>query len=263
MSSSSCGRHSPLAERRAAAAVALALLLGAAPLRAADAAASAAAAAPLTRERVDEAAEVMRRDPRLVGTETEKTLRFKRDDKPPAAEPTPDWLLWLQGLVRWLSESGRFIVWALAFAVVAVLALRLRQWLRGGREMAAAAGALRPTHVNKLDIRPEALPADIGAAALALWREGRLQEAMSLLYRGALSRLVHGHGVPIRASSTEGDCLRLARPHLAEGALRYFALLVDAWRATVYAARPPADSTMQLLCTEFDRRLPAPLEAAP
>ena len=103
----------------------------------------------------------------------------------------------------------------------------------------------------------------VGADALALWQQGRLQEAMSLLYRGALSRLVHGHGVPIRASSTEGDCLRLARPHLAEGPARYFALLVDAWRATVYAARPPADGTMQLLCAEFDRRLPAPTEATP
>jgi len=165
--------------------------------------------------------------------------------------------------VGWLSESGRYIVWALGFAAVAVLALRLRRWLQGGRALAEADGTLRPTHVNKLDIRPEALPADIGAAALALWQEGRLQEAMSLLYRGALSRLVHGHGVPIRASSTEGDCLRLARPLLADGTARYFALLVDAWRATVYAARPPADSTMQLLCTEFDRRLPAPVGAAP
>lgn len=256
MSSSRSGTPSRRAERPAAALLALALWAGAAP------AALPEPAVPLTRERLDEAAATLRQDPRLVGTETSKTLRFKRDDKPAERSGTPQWAKWLLELVRWLSEGGRFIVWLLGFAAVAVLLLRLRRWLGGARAPGDTAAQALPTHVNRLDIRPQALPADIGAAALALWRDGQRQAAMSLLYRGALSRLVHGHAVPIRASSTEGDCLRLARPHLAAETLRYFALLVDAWRATVYAARPPSDDTLQLLCSEFDRRLPPPAASA-
>ena len=44
----------------------------------------------------------------------------------------------------------------------------------------------------------------------ALWDRGDHRAALALLYRGLLSRLVHVHRVPIRDSSTEGDCLALA-----------------------------------------------------
>ena len=47
-----------------------------------------------------------------------------------------------------------------------------------------------PTHVRDLDIRPETLPADIGAAARQLWERGEQRAALALLYRGMLSRLV-------------------------------------------------------------------------
>ena len=67
-----------------------------------------------------------------------------------------------------------------------------------------------PTHVRDLDIRPESLPDDIGAAARALWDRGEHRAALALLYRGLLSRLAHVHRLPIRDSSTEGDCLALA-----------------------------------------------------
>jgi hypothetical protein len=78
---------------------------------------------------------------------------------------------------------------------------------------------------------------------------------MSLLYRGALSQLVHRHQVPIRASSTEGDCLRLAAPQLPAAARAYLESLVAAWRQTVYAGRLPADEQALSLCTGFDAGL--------
>ena len=98
-------------------------------------------------------------------------------------------------------------------------------------ECAACRAFLRhsfpPSHVRELDIRPESLPDDIGAAALAVWERGEQRAALALLYRGLLSRLVHAHGVPIRASSTEGDCLALAQSRLAAGSAQYAARLVS------------------------------------
>ena len=66
--------------------------------------------------------------------------------------------------------------------------------------------------------RRKTLPPDVGAAAAALARAGRLREALSLLYRGALSELVHRRGVRLLASHTEGDVLRLSgeMPYLRE-----------------------------------------------
>ena len=253
MSNRRCAMRLRRAEA-AAALLALALAAGAAPVGAADTA--------IPREAADAAAARLRQDPRLRGTERDRELRFKRDDKPTPPQSTPGWMLWLRGLFDWLNDSGRFLMWAFGALAVALLVLRLRRIWAADAGLRGADALNLPTHVNQLDIRPQALPDDVGAAALALWRSGRAQEAMSLLYRGALSRLVHGHAVPIRSSSTEGDCLMLARPRLPQPAYAYLARLVAAWRSTVYAGRQPADEEVAGLCQGFKAGL-AGAEAAP
>jgi hypothetical protein len=60
-----------------------------------------------------------------------------------------------------------------------------------------------------LDIAPETLPADVAGTAARLLGEGQVRGALSLLYRGALSSLVHARGVALQPGDTEGDCLRL------------------------------------------------------
>ena len=58
---------------------------------------------------------------------------------------------------------------------------------------------------------PRSLPADIGAAARALWDRGERRAALALLYRGLLSRLVHVHRLPIRDSRPKATALRLLK----------------------------------------------------
>ena len=78
---------------------------------------------------------------------------------------------------------------------------------------------------------------------------------LSLLYRGALSRLVHGHGVPIRAASTESECLTLAATRLAPPAQRFLAQLVAGWQGVAYARRALAPEDFEQLCADFDARM--------
>ena len=125
----------------------------------------------------------------------------------------------------------------------ALLALFIARLVRARGVPRVPKRFVAPSHVRDLDIRPESLPDDVGAAALALWERGEQRAALALLYRGALSRLVHVHAVPIRASSTEGECLALARPRLAEPSARYAARLVEIWgcgRLWRAASPPPA-----------------------
>ena len=86
-----------------------------------------------------------------------------------------------------------------------------------------------------------AFPTDIGAAARALWDRGEHRAALALLYRGMLSRLAHVHRVPIRDSSTEGDCLALAARHLAHGRREYASRLVS--RVAAVRVRRPGHSS--------------------
>lgn len=260
MSSRPCAMRSPVRpdtlRRSATLAAAVAATWAAAPAWAADAADAATPAplvtAPLTRDEVDAQARRLADGPGLRGSKVERHLRLKFDEQPAPRrrDEAPAWLQWLGDFAEWLNSSGRFLVWLAMAGIAAYAALRLHRWLRG-REAPLPQALSLPTHVRELDIRPETLPEDVGAAALALWQAGDARAAMSLLYRGALSALVHRHAVPIRASSTEGDCLALARPRLAGAAQQYLEALVGAWRQTVYAARPPADDAAQALCRGF------------
>jgi hypothetical protein len=104
------------------------------------------------------------------------------------------------------------------------------------------------------------LPDDVGAAAAALWTSGEHRAALALLYRGLLSRLVHVHGVPIRDSSTEGDCLALAAPRVSAARNSYAARLVRVWQGAVYGTEHPSSETVLALCGEFARVLDVPVE---
>jgi hypothetical protein len=88
-------------------------------------------------------------------------------------------------------------------------------------------------------VAPESLPDDVAGTAAALAREGRVREALSLLYRGALSVLVHRERVKLIEGDTEGDTLRAARTALPEAAGEYFSTLVRAWILAAYADRLP------------------------
>jgi hypothetical protein len=217
-----------------------------------------AASAP-SREQVDEAARSLRDLPGLNDSRTVRQLRFKfkTDDEPKPTTDTPGWLRWLVDFVQWFNEAGRWLVWLLIALALAFALLRLRRWL-GGNGLSSGNTALKlPTQVRGLDISPESLPADVGAAAWALWQQGQQLAALSLLYRGALSQLVHGHAVPIRASSTEGDCLQLAAQRLADQPRSYLQNLVAVWGQAVYASRWPSNEQVRPLCEGFVQLKPA------
>jgi Domain of unknown function (DUF4129) len=208
-----------------------------------------------TPEQVREATEAVYNDPDLHGLKAERTLRFKRNDDRKPAEPPPD-ISWLKSLVAWIAEAGRWLVWLAGAALFAVLLIYLRRWMAVRGDALRGRAAPQPSHVRDLDIRPESLPDDVAAAVRALWQRGQAREALSLLYRGALSRLVHDHGVPVRSASTEGECVRLASRQLGADGSAFFERLVGLWQLAVYGARLPEGDAVLAVCDQFDARLP-------
>jgi hypothetical protein len=207
------------------------------------------------RAEVRKALEKVANDPNLAAERTVNMLRWKQAE--PATEEAwwADWAnalaRWFRGLFGWIAESGRLVVWVLGIIAAALLAFFIARLIRERGVPRVPKRFVPPSHVRDLDIRPESLPDDIGGTALALWERGEQRAALALLYRGALSRLVHVHAVPIRASSTEGECVALARPRLAEPGASYAARLVDIWAAAVYGAQEPPAGAVPALCAEF------------
>jgi hypothetical protein len=69
--------------------------------------------------------------------------------------------------------------------------------------------------------------------------------------------------VPIRAASTEGECVALARARLDAERGTFFARLVSAWQLAVYGARLPDAQQALALCRDFDAHWPASTGATP
>ena len=200
---------------------------------------------------IQRALDALKADPNLATLHSIKMLRWKDSSKPQPSE-TPAWAAWMLGLFRWLDQSARYLVWGITVTVIVFLVGYLVRVARNrGSDDFTEPTFVAPSHVRDLDIRPETLPADIGAAARALWDRGEHRAALALLYRGMLSRFAHVHQIPIRDSSTEGDCLTLAAEHLAAQKSAYASRLVREWQRAVYGREDIRDDTVYDLCDGF------------
>jgi hypothetical protein len=221
-----------------------------------------------TRQEISAAVDKLKADPNL-GTE-KKTRQLRRNTTsnatPKPAGETPGWLKWIADFFGWLASTARVLVWVMAIILVALLAILIKRFVEGRaglRSTALKFSDAAPTHVRDLDIRPESLPDDIGRAALDLWERSEHRAAMALLYRGLLSRLAHVHGVPIRDSSTEGDCLALATVQLPAARAAYAGKLIRAWQRAVYGNSEPTVEDIQTLCAGFAAAVDAPVPTEP
>ena len=218
---------------------------------------------------ITRALDAVKADPNLATDRTIQTLRWKNSADRKSAGP-PDWLKWIAGVFVWIARSSRVLVWGAVMALIGVLVVFLIRMVRGYGVLPGAERFVAPTHVRDLDIRPESLPDDLGAAARALWDRGDHRSSLALLYRGMLSRLAHVHRVPIRDSSTEGDCLMLAARHLAPRRHDYASRLIAVWQRFVYGGQQVPAATVYALCNDFAKTLNAsslpsapPLDAVP
>lgn len=209
------------------------------------------AGVPVAREEVAAALAEVKRDPNLGGQNTMKMLRWKAGEQQKKADLS--WFRWVAGFFGWIGQSARYLIWLTIALLVGWLGVYLVRAIRSQAEQAAASADkfVPPTHVRNLDIRPQSLPSNIGAAARSLWEKGDHRAALSLLYRGLLSRLSHVHRVPIIDSSTEGDCLLLLPGRVPPKTSDYAAQLVDAWRGFVYGGTEAATPTVFALCDGF------------
>lgn len=105
--------------------------------------------------------------------------------------------------------------------------------------------------VMGLDVAADTLPVDVPHAAWALWQQGRHQEALGLLYRGSISRVIQLGQVEIRESDTEGDCLRRVEQVGVVVHPAYFRGITDLWSQLAYAGLRPHDSEVETLCREW------------
>ncbi|MGH8354073.1 MAG: DUF4129 domain-containing protein, partial [Pseudomonas sp.] len=109
-----------------------------------------------------------------------------------------------------------------------------------------------PAVLFGLEVTPQSLPADVAGEAERLWAE-HPREALGLLYRALLSRLLHDFQLPLKGAHTEGEVLQLVL-QLEQAELGRFAqALTRHWQNLAYGHRLPPESLKRGLCEGWRR----------
>jgi hypothetical protein len=211
-----------------------------------EASSTASAEGPLSHDEIRAAVAKLSGDPNLAGRQVSRVLR-SRHLRAPAANTTS----WARGLRDFLAQWLGVLSYAAGAAAVAAISIWLIRWLRALPPAADPSPAVRARGAGGLDIDPASLPEDIGADALALLKAERTREALSLLYRGALSRAVHRYGVLLRESYTESEALRAVNASLGPKTASYVAELIGVRERSVYAGKAAAPEAVENLCRGF------------
>jgi hypothetical protein len=214
---------------------------------------------PLTSQASRESIKAILDQPPFKNRETVTRYRFGED--PPNARSADDDKLpeWLKILLE-LLDGQRFgavakvlevLLWGTAIGAVGMLIWRYRDWLQ---TFVSRRPALRrkddhpvPKQLFGLDIHHETLPADVAASAEALW-QSHPREALGLLYRALLSRLLHDFNLPLKDADTEGQVLERVG-QLQQPALLAFSLnLTRHWQNMAYGHFSPPAHLQRELC---------------
>ena len=96
------------------------------------------------------------------------------------------------------------------------------------------------------------LPDDVAGEAERLWAE-HPREALGLLYRALLSRLLHDFRLPLKGSHTEGEVLRLVEGLHNDELSRFSQALTRHWQNLAYGHRLPPENLKRGICEAWRR----------
>ncbi len=222
------------------------------------------ARAPLSTQAAAQSIKTVLEQPPFKNPETVTRYRFG-DEKPAAKNKAHDdgkLPAWLQSLLDSLNSNTfkhvgqglEVILWSLVIGLLALLVWRYRDWLRafvGWRPVPSPKVAKpAPAQLFGLELGVETLPEDIASTAEQLWLT-QPREALGLLYRGLLSRLLHDYNLPLKSADTEGQVLerihQLHQPQL----LAFSEELTRHWQNLAYGHHLPPAFAQQKLCTDW------------
>ncbi len=156
------------------------------------------------------------------------------------------------GLPILLADGLKLLLLVLVVVAIIYLVINRDRFLTGLQLRPREKEKPVPVTLFGMDIQPASLPEDLAAESRRLWQNGQHRQALSLLYRGSLSRLVNVHQLALNDSMTEGDVLNCARNEpLPVELLDFLQQLTLAWQTLAYAHRQPADEKVDRLLTDW------------
>ncbi|MEX5546467.1 DUF4129 domain-containing protein [Pseudomonas pergaminensis] len=219
---------------------------------------------PLSTQGANQSIKSLLEKPPFKNPETVTRYRFGEEkpavkDKAHGDAKLPAWLKALldnlnSNTFKHIAQGVEVLLWGLLIGGLIMLAWRYREWLHTfvSRREPRKTQAINPvpTQLFGLELGTDTLPDDVASAAEHLWAT-QPREALGLLYRGLLSRLLHDFNLPLKNADTEGQVLarvhQLQQPQL----LAFSDELTRHWQNLAYGHRLPPLSAQQKLCSDW------------
>jgi hypothetical protein len=179
-------------------------------------------------------------------------------DKTSASHAGSSFARWMNGLLetaQFVTRTFEVLLWAAVIGLSGWVAWRYRQWFAAfvsPRTRPAKTLHETPTQLFGLQVSAQTLPTDIADSVERMWAS-QPREALALLYRALLNRLLTEHQLPLKNADTEGEVLRRVA-QLNQPALTAFTReLTRHWQNLAYGHRLPPAASQGELCEGWRR----------
>lgn len=212
----------------------------------------------LTSQAAQDSIKAILEKPPFKNQESVTRYRFGEEQAPKkdAKGQPPGWLKSLlesldKGHFSTLGKGLEILLWGLLLGALAWLLWHYRDWLRtfvGWRpHPRKKRPPVRPQQLFGLEVGSQTLPDDVAARAAELW-PSQPREALGLLYRALLSRLLEDFQLPLDIGDTEGQVLEHVKA-LQHPQLESFSIeLTRHWQNMAYGHQTPGAQAQPQLC---------------
>ncbi|RLP56186.1 MAG: hypothetical protein D6160_01975 [Ketobacter sp.] len=169
-------------------------------------------------------------------------LRGLKDRSTPPGDHAAIILMLLEGLL-----------WIALAAFIGYLIYRYRHIIVPRFDPLASPAAQPTGKIFGLELSKNAFDGKVIETASDYWQQGQRREALSHMYRAALSYLVYERKLRLQSSQTEQECMRLCMVTEPEFRSRYFSTLTRHWINLAYAHQVLSDDDFFRLCEQWDQ----------
>ncbi len=187
---------------------------------------------------------------------TESKWRFKTFES--KEKPDNDNFKWFFKLIEHIAAFFSMIIKPLIWLgggilVTVLLYLALKQMGYLENLFQSRKKFIPPTELFGLKLTKDSLPENILDEVKKLLKLDDVRGALSLLYRGALFRLVYLYYLEIPASATEGECVSIVKKSREADEIDFFKELTDVWLKMAYGHIRPERHIIEALCNNWDK----------
>jgi len=159
----------------------------------------------------------------------------------------------MDGGIATFAKLLEIFVWTLVIGLITFLVIKYRTQLQNwassinNKEIEPEL----PTSLFGLDIKKDSIPDDVVMTAQGHWSRGDNRQAVAVLLRSSLIKLLHEHSCRFFSSDTEAECCDRIDQQATQDVSSYMRILVAVWQRIAYAHIDPTEDKFEQLCVQW------------